>query len=108
VTGGGNGVNPVMSIQGSDGTRGFNFNTKGSSFFNFFNQSGTTSVFSAGGANTSNGNWISVVSGALGSPASVTSAGGDPNIDIAITPKGTGKVTTSATFVAGLISGGTF
>lgn len=92
VTGAATGVNPTISVQGSDASRGLNFNVKGATYFNFYNQAGTTQVFSAGGANTSNGNWIVANSAALGSAPTLGSAGSDTNINLVLTPKGTGQV----------------
>ena len=99
VTGSATGNSPVISVQGSDATRGLGFQVKGGAYTTFYNQGGTVTVFSTGGTNASNGNYLSAVSNASGSSPSLAGNGVDTNISITLTPKGTGNVNTTANIV---------
>ena len=108
VTGAVTTANPTISALGSDATVNLNLYSKGAARINFFNNNGTNRQVSIGGLGTAAVNYIGLDGSASGSAPVVSVDGTDPNIDIKLTPKGTGKVVTLATLVAGLISGGTF
>jgi len=111
VTGAATSGNPVISPQGSDtnislllsakGTGGMTFNTQGSTTY------GTNTQFAIFNLLNS-ANFIAAQGAAAGAGPTFSTQGSDTNIDISLVPKGAGRVTTSATLVAGLISGGTF
>jgi len=82
-----------VSAQGSDGNINLNVNPKGTASVQF---------------DSIKANYIQIKGAATGSAPSIALVGTDGNIDLTLTPKGTGAVRTANTFVAGLISGGTF
>ncbi|CAB4133502.1 hypothetical protein UFOVP250_213, partial [uncultured Caudovirales phage] len=107
VTGGITGSQATISAQGSDANVGLIYTSKGTSSLQFrTNNSSQTQLFITHTANAVN--YASITGSAAGAAPAFSVAGTDTNIDLALTPKGTGRVTTSATLVAGLISGGTF
>lgn len=71
----------VSIVYSSKGTGGHNFTTNGTSI-NQFVISNTASAV----------NYLQVTGGATGSPATMFVAGSDTNIDLALSPKGTGNV----------------
>jgi hypothetical protein len=133
VTGGATGTSnyPTISAQGSDaninlalapkgsgavsiwsggipgtGNARFRVNSDGSNDLGISASSGIGfKVFTT----TNQVNYLSATGSISGANSvSLTSNGTDTNINLALTPKGTGAVTTTATLQAGLISGGTF
>ena len=107
VTGAATTATPVISAQGSDTNISLAFQAKGSNGL-FFRGGAGANIFGINGTSGTNRNYLTIDSVASGSSPYVSVAGSDTNIDLTLTPKGTGRVTTSATLVAGLISGGTF
>lgn len=114
VTGSSTGNSPTISAQGSDSSINFILATKGTGDFVVLANSGYP--FVVGGA-ASVVNYVRVVGGATGSAPVLFALGSDTNIDLTLTPKGTGKVRfgthtgTADTAVSGYIeikdSGGT-
>jgi hypothetical protein len=92
VTGNTTGLYPSITATGSDATVGLVLNTKGGASQQFYtgNQLQFTIAHTASAVN------YLQVTGAVTTGAPVLSAAGtDTNIDLALTPKGTGKVTTN-------------
>jgi hypothetical protein len=115
VTGAATGNNTTISAQGSDSAIGVNFQSKGTSGFNFFSGAGSNRQLRIDGTITSV-NYLDIWGGASGASPSLRVAGSDTNIDLTLTPKGTGNVrfgtyTGTALSIAGFIeikdSGGT-
>jgi hypothetical protein len=105
VTGASTGNGVTISAQGSDANIGLNFLTKGT--FNYtFNTSGGIQF---GIAHTASAvNYVRASGSAAGSAPSFSSFGSDTNIDLALTPKGTGLVrfgtyTNTVSTIAGYI-----
>ena len=90
VTGGATGGNPVISTQGSDGSRGLTFWTKGSTNFNFLSNSGSNTTFVMNGNAGTAVNYLQVANSATTVAPSLSAQGTDTNIDLTLTPKGTG------------------
>jgi len=90
VTGGATGVFPVLSVQGSDANTGMVLRGKGTGGFSFQNDSGASQFFIASTASAVN--YLEVKGVVTGSAPSISSLGSDTNIDLALTPKGTGRV----------------
>ena len=90
VTGAATGSYPVISAQGSDSFSGLGFQAKSASIL-FFTRTGVQRSFNiADSASTAN---YLQVQGAATTVAPILSAQGtDTNIDLALTPKGTGRV----------------
>lgn len=108
VTGAATGSGPIISAQGSDTNVDLLFSTKGTAGSHVFRTNGTVRQFQVNHL-TSAVNYGTVVGAVTGSGPIFGVAGTDTNIDLTLTPKGTGKVTTAAALVAtGGISGGTF
>jgi len=107
VTGGAtlNGV--TISSQGSDNNVPMLYSTKGSGTHSFRTN---TSTIQFQVTNTTNAvNRIDVTGGIAGAPPTMTCAGSDTNIDLSLTPKGTGVVqfgtyTATVTAVSGYIT----
>lgn len=119
VTGAATTARPTISAQGSDTNIGMNFIGKGSARIAAFFNNATNSSFhfsiGVGGA-TNAVNYFDVSGSAAGSAPVLSSQGSDTNIDLALTPKGTGLVrfgtyTNTVSTIAGYIeikdSGGT-
>jgi hypothetical protein len=82
---------PVISAQGSDGNVGLRLSSKGNFNVSVWSGNNTYQQFGISGANNSV-NYLQV-SGNIASNAPVLSAQGtDGNIDLTLTPKGTGRV----------------
>jgi hypothetical protein len=94
VTGAATGVAPVISTQGSDSNVALNFSSKGTSGFNFYTDSGTSARQFRVERVASSVNFLAASGAAAGgSPSlSVSSLSSDTNIDLTLTPKGTGMV----------------
>jgi len=95
VIGSTTGTPPVISSQGSDGSLGMKVQWKGTG--NFFLQSGSGSYnqLKINGANAAVNNLI-ITGTTAGNAPSLSVEGSDTNIDINLTPKGTGNVTTAS------------
>ncbi len=84
VTGGATNVSPVISAQGSDTNISLNLSSKGTGVVN-----------SNPAMNIGRGafNWMQIAGGAAtGNAPSINALGTDTNIDLALTPKGTGRL----------------
>jgi hypothetical protein len=91
VTGAATGGAPTFSSQGSDTNINMSFVSKGSGGFRFFSQAGGARQFQIN--NTASAVNYPVVTGAITGAGPVYSVDGtDTNIDLALTPKGTGNV----------------
>ena len=90
VTGAATGGRPTISAQGSDSAIAMNINAKGGSIIAFSNN-GTSTTFTINNT-TSQVNYLQVTGGIAGSAPVMLSQGTDTNIDLALTPKGTGVV----------------
>jgi hypothetical protein len=102
VTGGATGANPSITVQGSDASRGLNFTTKGTGFFNFYSQNGTNFQFRVDSSAVAVNHLV--VAGSVASSSPVLSAqGSDTDIDLTLTPKGTGNVR-FGTYTAGILA----
>jgi hypothetical protein len=108
VTGAATGGNPTISTQGSDANISLRFQTKGTFGVGYLNSAGGLISSITHATTTSSTNYIALQAVQTGSSPAVAANGTDPNIDLTLTPKGTGAVRTANTFQAGLISGGTF
>ena len=115
VTGAATAAIPTISAQGSDSSISLNINGKGGASLFFSNNGGNTTSFRVNNT-TSSVNYPQVTGGVTGSGAVYGVAGTDTNIDLALTPRGTGNVrfgtyTGTALSIAGFIeikdSGGT-
>lgn len=93
VTGAATTVAPVMSVQGSDTNIAFNFTSKGNSALNFFTNGSAQRQFRITHT-TSAVNFGYVTGSAAGGAVTfgVDALSSDTNIDLALTPKGTGRV----------------
>jgi hypothetical protein len=102
VTGSATGSAARISTQGSDGTVGFGISAKGGAQIFFQNNgSSNTSLVLNGGTSTVNYLQINATNTTLA--PSVQAQGTDTNIDLTLTPKGTGKVV-----LTNGLQGGTF
>jgi hypothetical protein len=108
VTGGATGVASTISTQGSDSTISLNVTTKGAGAFIFASQNGSSRQFRIDSA-TAAVNHLQVGGNTAGNAPVLSSQGTDTNIDITLTPKGTGNVrfgthtATSDTAISGYI-----
>jgi hypothetical protein len=115
VTGAATGGTPQISVQGSDSNAGMQISTKGTGTFevktNNFTQTQLLVTHTANAVNR-----LSITGGIAGASPVLSTNGSDTNIDLALTPKGTGNVrfgtyTGTALSIAGYIeikdSGGT-
>jgi hypothetical protein len=97
ITGAATGAAPTISAQGSDGNIFMQFNSKGTSGFNFYSGGGSFRQLRIDGANSSV-NFL----GIAGSVANqvpilnVAAASSDTNVSLAIQPKGTGAIDLAA------------
>jgi len=91
VTGGATGVPPTISAQGSDATVAMLYRTKGNGVnHSFQNGSGNNGLVVTPVNSTAN--FLQITSSIATAAPSLASAGTDTNIDLALTPKGTGNV----------------
>jgi hypothetical protein len=91
VTGAATGAAGTISSQGSDANIGLNLTTKGTFGGSFRNSAGSI-VFSWDHSNTATENYIAVASNISTGAPSVSARGTGTNIDLTLTPKGTGAV----------------
>ena len=108
VTGAATAGSPAITTQGSDTNVGLTFNNKGAGSYTFQTNGTTRLLVNAGGTvslgytngnpcltttgQTSQVNGLQVLGAAAGSAPVLSSIGSDTNIDIRLTPKGTGNV----------------
>jgi hypothetical protein len=91
VTGAATNTRPTISVQGSDTNLGLALQSKGAFGLTFLNSSnGTIASISHAGSSTPNS--IALQATISGSSPAVGAQGSDTNIDLALTPKGTGNV----------------
>lgn len=96
---------PTLSATGGDTDIGVTLKPKGAGTTIIADGSGNE-VLIAGAATASAVNEITVTNAATGSGASIAATGGDSNIPVVLTPKGTGAVTSNSAAIArGLIAG---
>jgi hypothetical protein len=90
VTGAATGSRVALSAQGSDTNIGFAYNTKGAQNHIFQTNSNNLQFVVANRASAAN--WAQVQGAVAGSSPAFTVDGSDTNIDLTLTPKGTGNV----------------
>jgi hypothetical protein len=90
VTGAATGSRPTLSAQGSDSAIGLTYTAKGSGIHALGNGNGTQLVIQDYGSTTVNR--IEITPAATGVAPKVSAGGTDTNIDLTLTPKGTGLV----------------
>jgi hypothetical protein len=94
VTGGSDGGAPILSAQGSNANVKMQFLSKGTgdgTYHYDFLTSSFARVFAVSSV-ASSVNWIQIAPSATGNATSISTLGSDTNIDLALTPKGTGVV----------------
>jgi hypothetical protein len=100
ATGSATGNNVSFSAAGTDANIGIDFSSKGFGSLRFF--TGGNRQFNI--ADTASAvNYLQVTGGATGVAATLSAAGSDTNIDLALTPKGTG-VLRFGTYTAGILA----
>jgi hypothetical protein len=90
VTGAATTGRPVISVAGSDTNIGVSYTAKGTGIHAFNNGTGTQLVLQTGA--TSSVNRLEITPTVTGSAPILSAGGSDTNIDLALTPKGTGNV----------------
>jgi len=95
VTGNTTGSRPVISSQGSDTNIGLNIQTKGTGAF-FFATGGSGLAQFVVSNTTSSVNYVQVTGAITTGAPTISAQGNDTNIDLSLTPKGTGNVVASA------------
>jgi len=109
VTGAATTGSPTLSSQGSDTNIGFNINAKGTGSIFFKTNAGNQVSFVASPTGTSDVNYIQASSSATGNAPVLYAQGSDTNINLKLTPKGTGRVqygthtATSDTAISGYV-----
>jgi hypothetical protein len=101
VTGAATGNKTEITAQGSDAAVGILYKTKSLGFHEF--QVNQRRVLQLGYSTGTDVNYINLLSAAAGASPTFSSAGSDTNIDLALTPKGTGLVR-FGTYTAGALS----
>jgi hypothetical protein len=91
VTGAATGGNPSIQTAGSDGNRGLSISSKGTSAVGIYSGAGTYLQFQVVGTNSAV-NYLQAIGTTAGNSPSFAVAGSDTNIDLTLTPKGTGVV----------------
>jgi hypothetical protein len=92
---------PTISVQGSDSDVNLSYLTKGVGSHFFYAGSGALQVIV--GATTSAVNYLKLTGGTTGNSVKILADGSDTNIDLALTPKGSG-VLSFGTYTAGIIA----
>jgi hypothetical protein len=107
VTGAATGSSPTISSQGSDANLSLVYQTKGFGSHQFRGYSGSNIFANIYAINASPVNYLQLGANTSGNAPAVQSAGSDTNIDLTLTPKGTGVVKTASTGLqlVGLSSG---
>lgn len=90
VTGAATGAKTSITSTGSDSSVGMLFNTKGSAFFEF--QVASRRTFQVGYTTGTDANYLQANANAANSAPILSAQGSDTNIDLTLTPKGTGNV----------------
>jgi hypothetical protein len=83
---------PLISAQGSDTNIGLRLQSKGSFGISYLNSSGGLLGAITHSTTTASTNYISLQAVQTGNAPAVASSGSDTNIDLTLTPKGTGNV----------------
>jgi hypothetical protein len=83
---------PLISAQGSDTNIGLRLQSKGSFGISYLNSSGGLLGAITHSTTTASTNYISLQAVQTGNAPAVASSGSDTNIDLTLTPKGTGAV----------------
>jgi hypothetical protein len=91
VTGSATGVRPLISVQGSDTNIPLNITGKGTGGILFTGGGASYTLFNISGASSA-ANHLQVATATTGNAPVLSSQGSDTNIDLALTPKGTGNV----------------
>jgi len=91
VTGGSTGSSPLVSAQGSDANLALGLTSKGTGAIRFSSGNASFLQFRIGGGNSAVNN-LAVNGSIAGATPILSSEGADTNIDLALTPKGTGNV----------------
>jgi hypothetical protein len=94
---------PVISAQGSDSTVALLFQAKGGQNIRFYSSAGSAEQFRILHTGGTIANYCSVTGNVAGSAPAFSVNGSDTNIDLALTPKGTGLVR-FGTYVAGALT----
>lgn len=84
-------VNPKLNAQGSDTNVGLDFQTKGTGVIRFLGQAGASESLRCL-FNNSYVNFLTATGGIAAAPAILGAAGSDTNIDLQLSPKGTGVI----------------
>jgi hypothetical protein len=105
VTGSVTGNAPIISAIGSDTNIQLQLQSKGTGLVRFVTGSGLQAYVQDIASPI---NYLGLSGAGSGGAPKVLVSGSDSDIDLSLVPKGAGRVITSATLVAGLISGGTF
>lgn len=92
VTGGATGNAPYFLATGSDANVNLWYGTKGTGYHAFFTAGNGSNVQFLIANTSSAANYIQTSGSTAGNAAKLLSAGSDTNIDLALTPKGTGNV----------------
>ena len=96
------GQTPTISPQGSDTNIPFGLSSKGTSALTFYTNAFGNIQFNI--ANTASAvNYLQATGGATGAAVTMSAQGTDTNIDLALTPKGTG-VLSFGTYTAGVVA----
>ena len=102
ITGAVTGGNPYIFANGSDSTTSMDLIVKGAGAYTFFADSGTSRQFQV--ARTASAvNYLQATGAATGAATTLSAQGTDTNIDLALTPKGTG-VLKFGTYTAGILA----
>jgi hypothetical protein len=101
VTGGATTIDPNITVQGSDANRGLAIGTKGTGVISFYSNGVANRQLRIDGT-TAAVNCLNVVGSIAGQAPQLGVNGSDTNIDLALTPKGTGLVR-FGTYVAGAL-----
>lgn len=91
VTGSATGNNPIISTQGSDANRGMDITTKGTGNLRILSANSTNVQLVVLGSVASVNN-LTITGSVAGQAPTVGVSGTDTNINLALTPKGTGRV----------------
>ena len=93
VTGAATGGNPAISVQGSDSSANLNLIAKGATgFISFLSSTSYYGFRVSVPSGTATANYLQAVGSAASSAPVLSAQGTDTNIDLTLTPKGTGNV----------------
>jgi hypothetical protein len=92
VTGAATGGTPTISAQGSDTNAGMLYTVKGFGSHTFRGYNGSNTYLTVGTSQANPVNSLQLAASSSGNAVSVSALGSDTNIDLTLTPKGTGNV----------------